>query len=77
MEQKLEKKCKPEELIVGNRYSISEYPTFGSILIVRSRVGDFIQLAFIDGVKLGIFEKLNTSIFFYEMLYTPLEQELL
>lgn len=77
MEQKLEKMCKPEELVVGNRYSISEYPNFRSVLVVKSRINDYIELTFIDGVAAGVFQNSKTDVVFYEMPYTPLEQELL
>lgn len=77
MEQKLEKKCEAKELIVGNRYSISEYPTFYSTVIVKMKIQAFIKLTFLDGVEAGIFEDSKTDIVFYEMPYTPLEQELL
>lgn len=77
MEQKLEKKCEAKELIVGNRYSISEYPNFHSVLVVKRRINDYIELSFIDGAAAGIFQTSKTGIVFYEMPYTPLEQELL
>ena len=77
MELKLEKKYELEEFVEGNRYSTSEYPTFSSILIVKSKFNGYIELAFNDGVMAVLYEALNMNMFFYEFPLTPLEQELL
>lgn len=77
MELKLEKKCELKELAEGSRYSTSEYPTFSSILIVKSKFNGYIELAFNDGVRAVLYEALNMNMFFYEFPFTPLEQELL
>lgn len=73
MELELEKICKMDELIVGERYSLSRFVDSRFWFIVTKIRGSIVEVTYGDGLQ-GII--MFTAIF-YEFKFSTLEKELL
>lgn len=82
MELKLKKICKPEELKVGHRYSLTSEPILKYTCIVFSKKTTsnaetfYYCLHFQDGTSGGVYSS-DKDFTLYEFPFTPLEQELM
>ena len=76
MEKNTNKKCKASDLVVSQRYSLSNTLIDRYVFIVRDISDEFITIEYLDGFRATVHKKDRFSKY-YEFPLSSLEKELL